>query len=88
MPARLENQKGRIAAIFESTAFVVIEFSLGGGQPARALFDRSRVVGKARDVRPMVRVGVLLGLLLNLLLLYTFLLNLLLLYTGYTPGTS
>lgn len=53
LPARLENQRGRIAAIFESGQFVVIEFSRNDCV-VHALFDKSRVVNTDKSTFPVV----------------------------------
>lgn len=53
LPARLESQKGRIAAIFETEHFVVVQFRLGDTN-VRALFDRSRVRETSKETRPVV----------------------------------
>merc|ERR1711963_392407 len=53
LPSKLESQRGRIAMVFESSAFVLVHFKLDDVD-AFALFDRSRVVEKGRDVRPVV----------------------------------
>ena len=50
LPSKLESQKGRIAMVFESSAFVLVHFKLDDVD-AFAVFDRSRVVEKGRDVR-------------------------------------
>ena len=50
LPSKLESQRGRIAMIFESSAFVLVHFKLEDTD-AFAVFDRSRVVEKGRDVR-------------------------------------
>ena len=50
LPSKLESQRGRIAMVFESSAFVLVHFKLDNTD-AFALFDRSRVVEKGRDVR-------------------------------------
>ena len=53
LPARLENQKGRIAAIFESNQFSLIEF-MQSDCVVHALFDKSRVVNKDKSSYPVV----------------------------------
>jgi len=53
LPSKLESQRGRIAMVFESSAFVLVHFKLDDVDTF-ALFDRSRVVEKGRDVRPVV----------------------------------
>ena len=58
LPSRLQNQKGRIAGIFESGQFVVIQFTLGDSL-IHALFDKSRVANKDKSTFPMVGFPVL-----------------------------
>ena len=50
LPSKVENQRGLISMVFESSAFVVIQFEVGGAQ-ARALFDKTRVMEKAMATR-------------------------------------
>ena len=51
LPSKVENQKGLISMVFESSGFVVIQFEVAGGQVARALFDKTRVMEKAMGTR-------------------------------------
>ena len=53
LPARIENQPGRIAGIFETGRFVIIQFSLEEC-PVHALFDKSRVANKDGSTMPVV----------------------------------
>ena len=50
---RLGNQHGRIAGIFETGRFVIIQFSVDDC-PLHALFDKSRVANKERSTFPVV----------------------------------
>ena len=53
LPARIENQRGRIAGIFETGRFVIIQFSLDECL-VHALFDKSRVANKDGSTLPVV----------------------------------
>ena len=53
LPARIESQRGRIAGIFETGRFVIIQFSLEECQ-VHALFDKSRVANKDSSTLPVV----------------------------------